>query len=178
MLYRSIIPIQRTRDFTHRSSSRGKLQVSAFLGNAMLLAMVLLTIGPCVAAQSPFSDDFSETSLDLSRWSILSGGVTVGQGLLQISGSPDHKRIDSVPTFGPGSIATARISLGGRYQKFGFRVNPTEFETFGYFFDTLGDNGDGTDDSVTDFVYAIAFSGPNLILRSRVPASWNQFHDF
>jgi RHS repeat-associated protein len=143
-----------------------------------VLTIVLLIVCPHVAAQNPFSDDFNGTSLDLNLWTVLSGGVTVSGGLLQTSGSPDHKRIDSVPTFGPGSTATARISLGGRYQKFGFRVNPTEFDTFGYFFDTLGDNGDGTDDSVPNFVYAIAFSGPNLILRSRVPASWNQFHDF
>ncbi len=141
--------------------------------------MVLITMALCAltaSAQPIFLDDFNGSSLDLSQWRLVDGSVQVAGGQLRTVGNPDHKRIDSNLAFGTNDVtATASINLNGRYQRFGFKLNPSDF---GYYFDTLGETASGGDESVRDKVYVIAYSGSTLRLRLLVPATWGQFHDF
>jgi hypothetical protein len=143
-----------------------------------LVALALCSLIMPSNAQIVFDDEFNGNSLDVLNWNLLNGNVSVGGGLLQSSGGPDHKRIDSIPTFGANDVtATARIDIDGRAQKFGFRVNPTEFGTTGYYFDSSG-TGLTDDPTLPDTVRARAYSGPDLILDILIPVSWGQFHEF
>jgi hypothetical protein len=143
-----------------------------------LAALALCSLTMPSNAQTVFDDEFNGNSLSVSNWTVLAGNVSVVGGLLQSSGGPDHKRIDSVSTFGANEVtAIASIDLDGRYQKFGFRVNPTEFSTTGYYFDSSA-TGVNNDTILPDTVRAMAYSGPDLILDTLIPVSWGQFHEF
>jgi len=145
-----------------------------------------------------FDDEFNETALDTSRWSVVANAdtISVEGGVLTMGGASAHHRIASIPTFAPisdGSVtARARIRFDGSYQKFGFNVNspatPTGQDTTGpssgFYFDTL----DPTDlvhggGGRVDHIHAIAWSVPAVgtpdnILDISIPVKWSTYHDF
>ena len=124
-----------------------------------------------------FVDDFHGSALDLSRWSILDGtpGINVAGDILALSGGPDHKRIESIATFTPGALgvlATAKINLGGDYQKFGFALSGPGVA---FYFDTF-DNRFGEN---TNTIRTQAYSYPtnSYLFDASVPVSWGSFHE-
>ena len=117
------------------------------LGFFSLLFVTCLILFPpaTVQAEPLLYDDFDGTNLDASMWKTLDGddvSIVLEDGKLTTQGEPNHKRIDSLATFGPMGdtlFASARIQLGGDYQKFGFGINAGEFSRpfAGFYFDTL-----------------------------------------
>src|SRR4051812_17951088 len=91
------------------------------LGGVFLLLLTMAISLPSAHAVPTgtilFSDDFSADTLDLSQWTVLDGysGMQVTGGLLRMQGSPDHKDLNSIPTFSPTEsssiLAHARIRL-------------------------------------------------------------------
>lgn len=106
-----------------------KVKLIASTAPFLALGAALASFLPSYAVAVPLlGDNFSGTSLDGSQWTITDGsrGVSVSGGNLVLSGSPEHKRVNSIASFSPGAgliEAKARIAIGGDYQKFGFGVN-------------------------------------------------------
>lgn len=133
---------------------------------------------PQAMAATLLSDDFSGSSLDTSRWTVLDGlgGVSVSGGNLVLSGGPDHKRVDSLQWFNPGTglvEAKARIAIGGDYQKFGFGVNAGSYP-IGFYFDSWDHNLTSNMNTVRAQVYTN--TGAQL-LNVGAAASWGSYHD-
>ncbi|UCH88781.1 MAG: glycoside hydrolase family 16 protein, partial [Thermoplasmata archaeon] len=134
---------------------------------------------PSVVATDTFFEDFSGTSLDTTKWTVKAGGsyISVGGGTLCMSGGV-HKRIDTKTTIGSGHSVEAKIKLSGDYQKFGFRVNPTEYSPTiaGFYFDTVEPACGGETNYITAIAWEITTSGKNNLLWQKIPVTWNQWH--
>lgn len=153
-----------------------------------LLCFVIAAVVSASTITQLFFDDFNGTALDTSRWSVVQGGsgIQVTGGVLQTAGAPEHKQIDSIPTFAPmgqSVMARARIRLAGDYQKFGFRVNATDFAgpISGCYFDTLNrsDATMGREHHVRALAWSVPASGsPVNLLDVEIPVTWYEFHEF
>jgi hypothetical protein len=157
-------------------------------GISALFIIFAIAITTASTITQLFFDEFDGTGLGTSHWSVVDGGsgIQITGGLLQMSGGPDHKRIDSIPTFAPmeqSVMSRARIRLAGDYQKFGFRVNPMEFAgpISGYYFDTLSrfDSSLGREHHIRALAWAVPASGlPVNLLDIEIPVTWYEFHEF
>jgi hypothetical protein len=138
------------------------------------LAAILLLCAAPVRAGLLFFDGFSGSSLDTSKWSVVSGSPIVSGGLLDL-GLYDRDRINSLNTFSPGGQTLslrASIDLTGDYEKFGFNVNG-DAGTIAYYFDTY-DNRFGAN---TDKVRALVLqSGVGELMNTGVDVTWYTFH--
>ncbi|MGA2322867.1 MAG: PEP-CTERM sorting domain-containing protein [Sedimentisphaerales bacterium] len=138
------------------------------------------------ASTQLFFDDFTGTALDTSKWSVFVDAhgqyhwPYVANGLLYSQGY--HTRIDSpafaAPETGQSVMASARISLTGDDQKFGFAPNPGERTCpIGYYFDTV----DASVGSQVDHVRALAYDGSTIpLLDFEISVTWgvDVFHEF
>lgn len=143
--------------------------------------IAILQFSPSIASASLLHDDFTGNQLDPLLWSILNGGVGVhvSGGVLEISGGPDHKRINSVETFNPGAngvSVTGSIDLNGDFHKFGFNVNG-EYgaNNIGIYFDTYDDSLGENQNTVRALVYDRSLG--SLLLSEKVAVGWGSFHD-
>ncbi len=144
-----------------------------------LLLYVFLSIGLLVTHSVwafTFVDNFNGTSLDSSRWKILSGGsnIWVGGSYLKLaSGGSLHKRIESVNWVSYGSLE-GLVKFNGYYQKFGFGVNGSDDANIerGFFFDTLSSGYGGYSDYISWRIYKGGSSYENY----SVYAAWNVWH--
>lgn len=143
----------------------------------LALCVLMLVCVPSAFASIVFEDSFDGTSLDLSKWTVLDGGsgISVGGGVLTLTGGPDHKRINTnalfVPPAGGSITASARVYIGlADYQKFGFNVNSIEFPapTAGFYFDSRE-----TPDTMTMIVWPV----PGAEITQQVPLPWGAWYD-
>lgn len=156
--------------------------MKTIFGKVLACSIVaILQFSSCSAVASLLQDEFTGSSLDPSLWSIVSGGegVHVSGGVLEISGDPDHKRINSIATFNTGTngvSVTGRINLNGDYQKFGFNVNGEyPANNIGVYFDSWNDSSGENQDSVRALVYDKSLG--SLLLSEKVAIGWGSFHD-
>ncbi|MBC2715124.1 MAG: family 16 glycosylhydrolase [Desulfobacteraceae bacterium] len=149
-----------------------------------LLMVSLILFSPATAQADPLLyDDFDGTALDVSIWNVIEGGGSIQliDGILTIQGEPNHKRIDSFSTFQPMGdtlFASARMQLGGDYQKFGFRINAVAFSgpISGFYFDTLETDNEGT---VTALIREVSDTGTvTETLTVPMDVTWGEFHVF
>jgi hypothetical protein len=163
----------------------------------VFLTVVGLSLMACASVPSPeaitlLQDDFSESELDHTRWTVGEGeaGVSVEQGQLVLAGlTPPygHKDVDSTLTFVPDEqalTAKARIQLTGDYQKFGFGVNASgELPAVGINFDTM-DRANPATGGREHAIHLVvversSLGGPvRYVLNVETPVSWYTFHEF
>ncbi len=154
-----------------------------FLVSFVFIASLTLFSPAAVQAAPLLYDDFDGTVLDSSKWNVIEGGesIQLSDGIMTMQGDPNHKRIDSFDSFQPSGdtlFASARIQLGGNYQKFGFRINAAEFSgpVCGFYFDTLENENGGT---VTALIREVSDTDTvTEILTVPIDVTWNEFHTF
>ncbi|MCK4444320.1 MAG: hypothetical protein KAW09_07235, partial [Thermoplasmata archaeon] len=172
----------RKKDENRREAYASKRMHSFVLCSFLTFVLVasILPVQSAMATDVVF-DDFSGTTLETTRWSVLKGGsyINVGDGELDMT-SDGHKRIDSIATFGPGNSAETRMKLNGDYQKFGFRINPHGYSPtiVGFYFDTLEAAYGGEEDYIHALVWEKTSEGMTKLLDQSIPATWNEWHIF
>lgn len=156
--------------------------MKTIFGKVVVCSIIaILQFSPSFAGASLLQDEFTGNSLDTSLWAIVDGGsgVHVSGGILEMSSGPDHKRINSITAFNPGSSGvsvTGRINLNGDYQKFGFNVNGEyPANNIGVYFDSWDDSSGENQDSVRALV--VDRSLGSLLLSEKVAVGWGSFHD-
>jgi hypothetical protein len=148
------------------------------------VAALIVVATPALATDTTLHDGFKAGSLDTSKWSILTGGVGISTNIgtpaaLQLTGGPDHKRIDSVDSFATGTFALARMWVNGDYQKFGFRVNAGsgDVDDVGAYFDTY-DPRDGENVNTIHAIVLDCTSSCTVLFSEFLAVSWGAWHVF